>query len=185
MIAAGDSLYFRKCFPEYPAGQGYSLLYELVTAAGAPALSFTSTASGNDHLVEIDNFAATLDTSADYLLVGYVVNPAGVGGGTERHEIYRGFLLLTPNLASGVPVPNQEPIEKRYVKLLREGLERLYTNELQETDIERTKVIRVKRAELRMELNFWEERLAWKLNEIAVRNGRPNGNEVRNVYQIM
>lgn len=184
IFAAGDSLYFRRWIPEYPASEGWSLSYELFTETGGVVASFNSTAQGDAHLIEIDNFAAQLDPKQEYLLAGYAVNPAGAGGGAERHQIYRGGFILTPNFGSGANVPDQTCEEEKFVRQLREGLHRLYSNELVETDVNRVRMLRVQRKELRLELNFWEERLAYRRKQEAVRNGRPNPNIVAPFFNI-
>lgn len=50
-LYAGDTATWLKTLPDYPAGQGWVLFYELVN--GQRRLHFTAAAQGNDHLVNV------------------------------------------------------------------------------------------------------------------------------------
>jgi hypothetical protein len=185
VFAIGDSLYFSRWLPEFLPANGYYLHYELLSATGQVQVGFNSTPQGNLHLIQIDNFANGLDPEQYYILAGYAINPNGQGGGQERHQIYRGGLQLTPNLADGVGVDDQTPYEEQQVKKLRCIVDKLNNSYLKETDIARVRIIREEREKMRTELCFWEERLQFRKNQEIARNGGPSQSIVRPVFQIL
>ena len=117
----------------------------------------------------------------EYILAGYAKN-ANTG---ERHQIYRGELIVTENLDLGVAVDDQTSFEEQMVVLLRAKCLRLAQNELIETDVNRVKIVREERTKARTELNFWEERWNWYRKQQAVANGRPNPNMIMPAFNIM
>lgn len=200
----GDSLYFVRYLPEFPPTvngqnqQAYVLKYSLYTDAGAFCLAFTSQPGPGEYTqqVLIDNFGVapnaltpgiveTLDVGL-YVLVGTAIGPAngGAGGGTETHEIYRGKLKLTPNFAANQPVDNQEWEEQKMVKMYQCLLTALAKTYVNESDIQKVKLVREKQVAIRTELNFWEERLRWRKMAEDARNGRPNPALIRAGFSI-
>lgn len=200
----GDSLYFVRYLPEFPPvvgsqnQQAYTLNYSLYTDAGAFCLSFVSTPGPGEYTqqVLIDQFGiapnqathgivATLDVGL-YVLVGTAVGPAngGAGGGTETHEIYRGKMRLTPNFAANQPVDSQEWYEQKMVKQYQCLLQQLAVTYVNESDIQKVKLVREKQVAIRTELNFWEERLRWRKMAEDARNGRPNPALIRAGFSI-
>jgi hypothetical protein len=177
VFAAGDSLIFRRHLPEFPSAAGWSLIYYLFARNGQPTgITFTSTpvtGTVSDYLMDVDDFAAT-KPAGDYVLAGYALNATT----SEQHQIYRASLILTENLSLGKPVKDQVSFEQEMVTELQDGLRRLYKNELQETDVQRVRLIKVRRIELRTELNFWEERLAHRKKLEQIRNTGRNPNSI-------
>ncbi len=200
----GDSLYFTRNIPEFPpvdssTGQpNYVLKYALYTDAGAFCLSFVSVPGPGQYeqMILIDNFGIapnamtpgiveTLDVGL-YVLIGTAVGPAngGAGGGTETHEIYRGKIKLTPNFLAQNAVDSQEWEEQKMVRMYRGLLCALAKTYVNESDIQKVKLVREKQKDIRTELNFWEERLRWRQMAEDAQNGRPNPANIRSVFSI-
>jgi hypothetical protein len=182
-FAAGDTLLFQRHLVEFYARDGWSLTYEIFESAGQPVTTFASTTAtdgSSDHYVNIPNFLQ-YNQPGEYILAGYAKN-ANTG---ERHQIYRGELIVTENLDLGVAVDDQTSFEEQMVVLLRAKCLRLAQNELIETDVNRVKIVREERTKARTELNFWEERWNWYRKQQAVANGRPNPNMIMPAFNIM
>jgi hypothetical protein len=183
-FSAGDSLYFIRDLPQYPAESGWYLQYELLTLTGAPVVEFRSVPQNDLHLVEIDNFAETFDTTVPYILAGYAVNPAGAGGGAERHQIYSGRLVLTPDLASGATAPDETPFELKMVRTWECTVQKLAATYVNESDIAGVRLMRIKQKEASDQLFTWQEKYNHLKKVQDARNGRPDPSLVRPVFAI-
>ena len=87
-IFAGDSIHFTKTLADYPAGT-WTLAYRILSQKGAADLTWTATADGTDHEVEVATTTTDDYTPGEYWLIGYVTYL------TERVQIYRGkFSIL-------------------------------------------------------------------------------------------
>jgi hypothetical protein len=185
-FAAGDSLYFRRFIPEFPPGQGYFLSYELLTEAGQPAFGpFLSVDNNGAHLIEIDGFAAN-QPPGNYILAGYAFSPPGADalGGQSRQQVYKGNLLLTPNLANQQAVPCQKSFNQKMVEQWEETYAALSQAWLVETDINRVRILRMKHAEAWTELAKWREIYANELNRKGIRNGLPDQSRIRPNFHV-
>jgi hypothetical protein len=168
MMAAGDTLSFVRCLPDYPASGGWSLQYILTDLNANQALTFTSAASGNDHAVDEDNFAVGLQ-SADYILAGYAIKAEA------RHQIYRAVLTLTPDFADNAAQGPQKTEAQEMLEILRQALKDLYVQRFQSTKVQHNEFVMQKQREVLEQYQFWKE---MRLNEIQldrVRNGKASG----------
>lgn len=161
IIAAGDSLIFQRHLLEFPRSKGWSLQYVLVAMNGKPTgVNFVSGApadGSDDHLVNVPNFAAAVEAD-EYVLAGYASNAtSSPTGGPERHQIYRGELMLVENLPSGAAVGDQTTHAQRMVKLLEIKLERLETYDFSESDVQRTKFVIEERTKTLDRLKYYRE----------------------------
>jgi hypothetical protein len=92
-IIAGDTLKFDITLADYPAGDGWTLSYNLVNKDGS--YPFSSTANGNDHRVNVAIATTANWVAGFYTLTGYVSN------GTERYQVFppaRVEILRDPSL---------------------------------------------------------------------------------------
>lgn len=89
-ITAGDSLSWVRHLTAYPAGLGWVLHYVLLSA-GKPPINIDSTASGDDH--QIDLTAATTDgwAAASYRWTAYLTND------TQRVTLGSGAVDVLPD----------------------------------------------------------------------------------------
>lgn len=182
MFTIGDTLSFQKALTDFPASDGWSLEYFLYTQAGKDTgLEITSEAASDgsaEHLVSINNFAATL-AAGIYVWAGFAVKDDAV-----RHQIFGGQLTLLPNLPAGDVVASQKWFEVEMVELLQASLRRLYSHELKETDVQRVKIVRADRLEVQRQLAYWEERLMNRKKIEAVKNGGSAQDTVAPIFRI-
>jgi hypothetical protein len=180
IFAAGDTLLFQRHLRDYQPSDGWSLLYQIRGGVtGDAACQFTSTALGELHEISVANTVTAGWLTGAYVLVGYAVSS------TERHQIYYGELRIQPNLGTAKNDAVVTTHYQRMVTILEQQLEQLAQNILVETNIERTQILRVDREKLERQLAVNKELRA---NEIAcenVRNGRPSGNVIQGVGQIV
>lgn len=91
-LTAGDTWTWKITLSDYPAGDGWTLTYAV--ASSSALITITSSADGDDHLVEVAA-ATTADYSAgDYEWQSYATS------GAERYSISQGKLTVRPNLAA-------------------------------------------------------------------------------------
>jgi hypothetical protein len=95
-VTAGDTLRWRReDLSDYPANDAWVLTYELRAAGGA--YTITASADGAAHAVTVAAATSAAYAAGTYTIGGYVAK-AG-----QRFEVYRGTLVILPNLAaSGV-----------------------------------------------------------------------------------
>ena len=90
-LVAGDTLRFTRSLADYPAGQGWSLDYNL---RGPAVINWTSAADGDSHKIEVTAATTAAYTAGLYEIAGFAKK------GTERFRIYHGTLEIRPNLAA-------------------------------------------------------------------------------------
>lgn len=89
---AGDTVQWRRTIPDYPAGDGWTLRYTLISPTAA--YSVTASASGNDYVVNEDAATTSAWLAGRYTLTEYVVK------GSERYTLATTQVRVDPNLAS-------------------------------------------------------------------------------------
>lgn len=90
-ITAGDTVKWLKSLGDYPAGT-WALTYNL---RGASDINIATTASGSDHLVNVDESVTTNYTAGTYYVSGRVTD------GNDTYTVIKGLLLtVEPSLAS-------------------------------------------------------------------------------------
>lgn len=90
-IVAGDTVAWNKSFTDYPAGT-WTLKYRLVKSGVSH--TFTAGASGTDHAVAVTAATTAAWTAGTYDLTGWVES------GSSRYTVYRGRLVVQPDLAA-------------------------------------------------------------------------------------
>lgn len=99
----GDTLSLSRSLPGHPAGAGWVLYYRLVVRDGAgPAISFNSTASGDDHLIGVPAATTAAWTAGTYTWASWVAD------GTSSYSVDSGVTLLLPN-----PRTTSSPLDLR------------------------------------------------------------------------
>jgi hypothetical protein len=91
-LRAGDTASWQISLADYPAGDGWSLEYTLINAAGK--ITFTSAASGNDHRVTV---AAT--TTAGWAAGNYAWQ-CRAKKGAEVYTVNTGTVDVLPDFAT-------------------------------------------------------------------------------------
>lgn len=87
-LIAGDTAKWQKTIADYPAGEGWALAYTLINAAGK--ITITSTASGDDHLINVPA-ATTAAWSAGSYAWRSQVSKAG-----EVYTVESGTITVEP-----------------------------------------------------------------------------------------
>lgn len=185
LFTQGDTLCFDKYLPHYLPSDGWQLLYEIRSANQPtnPAIEFQSTPDPTNTFHEINVAEGVTATwlAGDAIMVGFAVN----AGKNERHQIYYNALSITPNLGTGVNNVDVSTHAQRMIPLLEKALEELAQHTMNETDIEKVRIMREKRMDFEKQL-AWNKQL--RANEIAIENvaaGRPSGNKIVPVFNII
>jgi hypothetical protein len=125
-ITAGDTATWRRSYSPFPASV-WTLTYCLAKRGGptdAP-LTFSGTADGDEHLISVPRGTTATWPPGDYDGQGYVAD------GTQRFQVWRGTIKISPNFAAGQIEDTRTPtrrifeavefaIEKRSGKTLGE-----------------------------------------------------------------
>ena len=176
LFASGDSLVFTRTLPGFPASEDWSLHYTLTAPDGTLLTSADSTADGDDHAVNENNWAADIDQTAYPFPVQAVLAGFALKGGTnERHQIYYGQLTLTANLADATA---DEPVEseaQEMIRIIKTALKDAYAVVYKQVDIAKTSIIWADIKQLRMELAYWKEVRNNEIQMERARNGKPTG----------
>lgn len=92
-VNAGDTVRWIRSLPDYPASAGWVLAYQLVNATSR--ITLTSTASGDDHLIQAAATGTASWISGDYAWRAQV-SKAG-----EVFTVGEGRITVRPSFASG------------------------------------------------------------------------------------
>ena len=76
VITAGDSLSFTVSLADYPASAGWVLSYRLIPRTAGAVLTFSATASGDDHVVALNAAATASWAAGDYTSAAFVTKGA-------------------------------------------------------------------------------------------------------------
>ncbi len=175
-FSAGDTLQFTRTLHQYPASQGWSLLYEL--RGGTQALSFTSTASGDSHSIYVAPATTATWTPGDYVLTGYATN------GTDRHQIYYGDLPLHENK---VTAPGNAP-ELTFAQKMIAQIEATLlakADDLSSASLGETRFTFLTPEELRKEHGYWTTVRRQEIAKERAKMGLPTGNRIKPSIQVV
>lgn len=87
-ITAGDTLEFTTATPDYPASAGWSLVYKLIPRTAGTVISITSSASGDDHLLQVGASNTANWAAGDYSWVAYATKTG------ERYTLESGSITV-------------------------------------------------------------------------------------------
>ena len=91
-LVAGETLNYLASVPQYPASAGWTLTLYLNRLAGGTAVNYTSTASGDDHLLQVSGTTTAAWSAGAY---GWQI---WATLGAERYQISQGQLEVRPSL---------------------------------------------------------------------------------------
>ncbi len=174
-ITAGDTLTFQRSLGQFPASQGWQLIYAL--RGNGQDIEFTSTASGDSHVILVSAADTALWLPAEYVMEGFAENIAS----GERQRIYLNNLTVGINLPESAPDVDVKTHAQKMIELIQSVQSGKFKHDILESDVEGTRIKRMSPKELRDEYNYW---LQIRQNEIKIansRNGRSNG---RNRYEV-
>lgn len=167
-FAAGDTLSFTRRLPDYPASEGWSLLYEL--RGGAEVITFESTPDVDSHVILVPSATTAAWLPGDYLLVGFAQN------GAVRHQVYYASLAITPNTPDAGP---EETFAQKMIAALEAVMLAKAQDDLAESAFRDSRFAYLTPEQLRTEHAYW---VCVRRNEIAkerANHGRPTGNKIR------
>jgi hypothetical protein len=105
-LSAGDSIKWLISLADFPASVGWILHYTLNNTANSIAIN--STASGEDHAINIAASTTASWVAGEYQYVAWVD-----GVNSERHTISNGSIKVLPNLAAATGgFDNRSPAKK-------------------------------------------------------------------------
>lgn len=97
-LTAGDTLSFTTITPDYPASAGWSMAYKLIPRTAGTVITISSTASGDDHLLQAGATTTAAWAAGFYTWVGYVIK------GAERYTLESGSITIAadPGVVTGL-----------------------------------------------------------------------------------
>lgn len=95
-ITAGDTVQWYISLADYPATEGWTLKYALVSAAAV--LAIASTASDSDHLVTLSASTTAAYAASDYTYQKYVEK--GIGAALQRVTLDSGLITIVKPLTA-------------------------------------------------------------------------------------
>ena len=95
-IISGDTVTWKQSLPAYPSSQGWALKYALRSNLGK--IDITSSASGDDHLINVTAAVSGAWPPGTYPYQKYVEKGEGVT--LERVTLGMGSLIVSPNFAA-------------------------------------------------------------------------------------
>lgn len=130
---SGDTVKWTRSLTDYPAGDGWTLNYSFRRQGGeGAAVAFTSTADGNNHLIELTPVVTETYIAGVYRGVGYVVN----GDESERYTVWTGDIEILPNLALAAPEHDGRTKAERILDFIDRSFERVAAKQVVSSSIE-------------------------------------------------
>lgn len=90
-ITAGDTVTWQRSLADYPAGDGWTLAYTLVSSS--KAYSFSAANDGDDYVISVDANTTAAWDAGSYRITEYVAK------GSERYTLGNYTLQVLPDLA--------------------------------------------------------------------------------------
>jgi hypothetical protein len=179
-FAAGDTLLFQRTLADFSPYDGWKLVYELRGGpAAGPKVEFQSTQDGAAHKIEVAAEVTAAWLPGEYIFAGYAVN------GMQREQFFLATLTVTPDqVAAPADAPQKTFAQQMLEKLEAAMLEKAGDDTI-ESQIGDSRFRRMTMEQLRSEHGYWK---MIRKNEIAIenaRNGRPTGNKIRPVFNVM
>lgn len=105
-LVAGDTLNFTTAGGDYPASSGWSLVYKLLPRTSGTGITISSSASGDDHLVQVAPATTAVWTAGTYSWVCYATKSG------ERHTLQQGTCEIRPDPGVVSTLDNRTPARK-------------------------------------------------------------------------
>jgi hypothetical protein len=105
-ITAGDTLDFRTTVPDYPAGDGWVLVYRLVPRAAGTAITLTGTADGDQHRIQAGISVTALWVPGVYSWVAYATKTG------ERYTLQQGSVEILPDPSTAATLDTRSGARK-------------------------------------------------------------------------
>jgi hypothetical protein len=115
-IQAGDTITWRRELVDYPAGDGWSLKYTLVSTNGVKNIEASS--AGDDYTVTVTAATSKDYVAGDYVLTEYVTKD------DERHTIGTSRMRVLPDLAAASGATDTRTHARKVLDAIEAWLER-------------------------------------------------------------
>lgn len=170
-INAGDSISWKKTLSDYPASD-WTLNYVLVNASAK--IEISSSASGDDHLIDIDPETSADYEAGTYSWVAYVTDE------TDRYTLDEGIITIKPDLtAEAVTSYDKRVHAKKMIDLIESVLEGRATGDTQEYTIGNRSMKKIPMAELKQIRDQYKAEYNRLLNEERRANGLATKNRIK------
>lgn len=147
-MIAGDTVQWTKSLPDFLSSAGWTLSYRLFGSTGSPAappqslpptaiVTTANTSGGFDVVITPTAWAQLFINGDTCRLMGWVTNVAG-----ERHTVYEGNCIVTPNVALGGLKAFQTP-NQRILAAIDARLEDRMTADQESVQINGTMLTRI------------------------------------------
>lgn len=167
---AGDTVKWKRSLGDYLASAGWTLKYSFRGSAGT--IDITSTADGDDHLVELSFTTTAAYTAGLYHVQGYVESS------TERHTIWTSRIEVLPNLVAAGSSYDGRSHVKKTLDAIEAVLENRASKEIEESAIEGVTIKRIPHEQLIM---LREKYLQWYQSEQAAEQIKLGKNSGRTI----
>ena len=174
-ITAGDTLSWTRYFSNFPASAGWFLDYEL--RGEGQAISFQSTANGDSHVILVTAATTAVWLPQQYVFEGFAINTALA----QRQRIFFNNLFIGINLPTSAADVDVKTHAQNMLELIESVQLGKYKNDILESDVEGTKIIRLSPSELRKEYLYWKNE---RMNEIRAANARAGRSNGRNRFEV-
>ena len=145
-VYAGDTLRWTRSLSGFPPHDGWALSYVLTGAHEAP-IAIPTTPDGGRYVVHVPASETAEYTPGRYRLIGYASKDG------ERHQVYRGAVVVHPDEATAAP---ERSHAERMVRLLEDAMLGVAESGIVEYTVAGRGVKKLTLAEARTELAFWK-----------------------------
>ena len=172
---AGATFTFKLSLADFSASESWAVTYSLRLKNGS-AISFTSAASGSDHLVEVP-----YSTTASWM-PGTYSGVAVVSNGTQKFEVWKGKLSVLPDVANSPEGSDLRSIARRTLDNIEAVIEGRASSTVLNSSVEGTSLSRIPHADLIMLRDRYVEIVAAEDREEDAANGVTGGRAIFTVF---
>jgi len=165
-VTAGDTIQWTKALPDYPASAGWVLSYAFT---GPGKISFTGTASGDDHAITVTAAQSAVWAAGNYIGQAYVTKT------TERYTVATGLLLA---VAENIASVSGLSWARRCLVAIKATLEGKAGSDLLSTKINEKELRKYTPAELIPLYRFYESEVAKEDAASRMASGLQSGNRI-------
>jgi len=105
-LTAGDTLAFDTAGGDYPASAGWSLVYKLIPRTAGTVITITSSASGDDHAIQVAPAVTAAWPAGVYSWVCYATKSG------ERQTLQQGITTVLADPGVATTLDNRTPARK-------------------------------------------------------------------------
>ena len=164
-IVAGDTLKFKKSLSDYPATI-WTLTYYLLKSG--TQITFSGTADGTDHFINIANTVTALYTAGIYKWEAYISKTG------ERYKIAEGTITIKTTLATQTTGYDARSHVKTVLDALESLLEGKASRDVMNITIGGQSISKLTPDELRKWRNEYRSQYQAEIEKENIKNGKPS-----------